>query len=316
MTRTTLLALASVLLGCRGEDVAAPEETPSETPVETPDRGSLRIIQLDLPGRSIGESALILTPTGQSVLIDVGSSLHASAVREVLAAEGVERVDLVVLTHEDFDHVGGFAGLFEGADALAYGAVLRQGDAVPFSMDLGGGTLDIFLADGRLATVDGVVNLWDEVTLDDSDNPRSLAGVVTWGDFQYLFAGDLTGGGKDTPDVESAVARRASVLPMVPANGVDVMHVSHHGISSSTNEAWTAWLRPTVAVVGANRVYLDAPSPEVLSSLAPYVQRVWVTETGLLGNTDERTRVANGPVEIVVGPDGNYTVQGESYAVR
>ncbi|MCB9678150.1 MAG: hypothetical protein H6737_23820 [Alphaproteobacteria bacterium] len=275
--------------------LAACTTTPSLAPHA---EGSLTIVQLDLRGAP-GEAALVVGPDGTSALIDVGAPRHVDTVRGALDAFGIDQPDHVLLTHDDRDHVGGFEG---------YTAQPVRWDTaeLPVALDLGGPVLTVFLADGRLATSSGVETL--PVDLEGEDNARSLAGVVTWGTFEYVFAGDLTGGGKGTPDVEGAVAARAADIPWIPAGGVDAMHVNHHGISSSTSAAWATWLRPDHAIVGANGFYLDAPSEECLAAL-PAHTRVWVTEDGSLGNTDARTTVKHGDVVLTVDAAGGVQVE-------
>ncbi len=182
--------------------------------------GGLRIEQLHLPGPSIGEATLVTSPDGTTLLIDVGNDGH----RDVVPDD----VDLVLVTHDDEDHRGGL-------EEVAFGELIDDLG----TWDLGGeATLEVWLADGRLAVEGDVVELRDEVPDldDDGDNPRSLGGTVAYGDFVYVFAGDLTGGGKGTPDVESAVAARGDEL--IAPGSADVVHLNHHGIRSSTNEVW------------------------------------------------------------------------------
>ena len=219
-------------------------------------------------------------PDGSLLLIDVGAGPHDGLVR---AAAGGP-VDLLLVTHDDVDHVGGLDDL---GDVVGEAEVIDDVGV----WDLGGGaTLRVFLADGVLALQDGDVDLRDEVPgLDASDNARSLAGVIEYGDFVYLFAGDLTGGGKDTPDVESAVAARGDLL--LEPGDADVLHLSHHGIRSSTNAAWVDWLLPDdgsdrSAVVGANGGYLSAPAPEVVERVAPRLGdgHVHLTAAGALAD--------------------------------
>jgi beta-lactamase superfamily II metal-dependent hydrolase len=257
----------------------------------------LTITQLHLTQGSMGEATLVRGPDGTTVLIDVGNDAHHS---QIVEAVGGTHVDHIVVTHEHADHADGLAELT--SDTLT----TWETRALPVTLPLGeGAELVVFLADGRLATATGTVDLWDSLGDPGSEgNPRSVAGVIRWGAFSYLFAGDLTGGGKGTLDVESAVAARRTELPWVPEAGVTALHVNHHGISSSTNPTWASWLRPRLAVVGANGRYLDAPSPEALEALAPWVDAVYVTEPGRLGNTDARTCVAHGPVQLQAGAGG------------
>lgn len=272
-------------------------------PCPSPDPGGLLIEQLDLPGPAIGEAALVRAPDGSSLLIDVGNDSHDDEVAEALERHGITALDHVVVTHGDEDHVGGLDELLEAQP----GAEVHRWDTVvlPTELTLGDVSVTLFLADGELATDGGVVTLEPHPA---DDNARSLGGVLTYAGFHYVFAGDLPGGGKGTQDLEGAVVAHAESLPWVRSDGVDVLHVNHHGISSSTSTAWADWLRPTHAVVGANNTYLDAPSEEALAALAPWVDAVWVTEDGSLGDEDERTRVVHGGVLVRVEADGSFEV--------
>lgn len=340
----------AVLAGCTG----APEGTPA------PGGGQLIIEQIGLSGIGLGEAALVVGDDGTSVLIDVGNDGHTDDVRDAMARHGLTAIDWVVLTHFHADHIGAVDALFTGEDAVEVreGIVWRgdvdtgdanrseldevrevlrtvpsvdlcddDGCALPWTVPVGSASLAVFLANGYLGHDEGVDDLGVPLT---EENARSLGGAITLGSFTYVFAGDLTGGGKDTPDVESAVASRAEQLSVVPAHQVDVLHVSHHGISSSTNEAWAEWLLgdgDANAVVGATGTYLDAPSEEALEVLRGRLGagRVWVTETGLLGGGDPLVVDGRGSSVVVEVQEGDSyhigllddgQVIGESFALR
>lgn len=320
-----------LLAGCVA---SAPTVKPATEPtvVDPARQGSLVIEQLNLKRMALGESALIVGD-GTVVLIDVGNEAHAPDIRAALARHGVTHVDFVVLTHYHADHIGGFDKLFADGD-LTFGEVIWRGpvnleDAnirelaevqaragpglcnpvtcdLPYQVQVGPATLTIFLADGVVATEAGPVELMRGMR---DENARSLGGVLTWGAFDFLFAGDLTGGGKGTPDLEGAVV---AARPGLPA--IDVLQMNHHGISSSSSVPWANLLGEgdTNVVVGANNTYLDAPSEEALAAFAPHLGsgHVWVTEDGLLGNRDAKTVVAHGPVTITVEGGERYSIEG------
>ena len=265
----------------------------------------MTIRQLHLPGPPPGEATLITSPDGTTLLIDVGAGPHDDLVRS--AAGGP--VDLLLITHEDVDHVGALDDLVD-----VVGGAERVRDLG--SWDLGGGaSLEVFLADGHLRLPGGDIDLRDSVEdLDASDNARSLGGFVRWGDFVYVFAGDLTGGGKGTPDVETAVASHGADL--LSEGDADVVHLNHHGISSSTNEAWVAWLLPDdgldrAAVVGANRGYLAAPHPDVVERVGPRLGDGYVHVTRAGGLSEEHPSLLEWEADVVLSVwDG-----GAQYAV-
>jgi beta-lactamase superfamily II metal-dependent hydrolase len=81
---------------------------------------------------------------------------------------------------------------------------------------------------------------------DDSngENARSVTAVLAHGSFRMILAGDLTGGGSDTDDVEAFYLPRLPRVSDLDARGVDVLHASHHGRNTSSSAAWIDALLP------------------------------------------------------------------------
>ncbi len=324
--RALLLLLCTGLLAC-----ADPCE-----PVSTDAR--LTWVQLALDG-SIGEAALIVGPTGRTALIDAGNDSHADAVLAAVQRwTGGHRVDVLVATHFHADHIGGLSalapdlevgalisrGLVDLQDANAselegLGALVEAGTehrplcdeagcpGLDEPVDLGGPTIHWLAANARDRQGPLVEGELEE-------NARSVVGVLRWGDFDLLFGGDLTGGGKGTPDVETPLAARAPAS-LWPVDGVEVLQANHHGIRSSTNDAWLdrafagggdrQWL------VGAGPGYAAAPHQDLLDAVAPRLGggRIWASGTGSLAGTHERLTEAEGDVAIIIEANGAYVVR-------
>ena len=94
------------------------------------------------------------------------------------------------------------------------------------------------------------------------ENDRSIAVLIQYGGFDYLWAGDLGGGNIDNActgrftmtqtDVETSIIQAISpggAFPLITAGGIDVLNVNHHGSESSTNMNWMNLSRPAVAII-------------------------------------------------------------------
>jgi beta-lactamase superfamily II metal-dependent hydrolase len=92
------------------------------------------------------------------------------------------------------------------------------------------------------------------------ENDRSIALLIQYGGFDYLWASDLGGGtdsctGRSTAqlNVETSVIQAISpggTFPLISAGGIDLLHVNHHGSASSTNPDYFNLANPAVAIIG------------------------------------------------------------------
>ncbi len=244
-----------------------------------------------------GDALAIRTPAGRWVLVDAGPrderfDAGRSRVVPFLLAHGADRLQLLVLTHPDADHVGGAASVLEAlpvaevadpglpAGRPLYLATLRAArrrgarwsaahEGRQISLD--GVRLDI-LAPGP-AELQGVV---DQGTTADA-NEASVVMALTYGRFRALLMGDAPTG------VEEALLRERS-----EAGGslrADVLKLGHHGSTTSTSPAFLDAVSPRVAVISVGRHNrFGHPAPSVLRRLARRGIRVYRTdEQGALG---------------------------------
>ncbi len=231
-----------------------------------------------------GASALVIGPDGTTVLLDAGrSGKGAARIVPYLAAIGLapaDGLDHTLASHLDADHIGGFDEVFEaGYDvqeanwfngsgetgstidaykAAAAGTTAGAPQAVPLgqTIELGDGARLTVVATGGEVLGSGPVP-----GAAGNENDLSVALLVQYGDFDFIWAGDLGGGDADQActgrstgqaDVETPLALAITpggAAPLLPDEGVDVLHVNHHGSESSTNSAWMNRLRPEVAII-------------------------------------------------------------------
>ncbi|HJW84421.1 MAG TPA: MBL fold metallo-hydrolase, partial [Anaerolineae bacterium] len=94
--------------------LAAPacNPTPTPSPVAPPPGRTLTVAFLDI---GQGDSILIRTPNGSTMLIDGGNSDRdgTEVIIPKLREWGEDRLDVMVATHPDADHIGGLPVVLE-----------------------------------------------------------------------------------------------------------------------------------------------------------------------------------------------------------
>src|SRR5262245_16310608 len=84
-----------------------------EVPTPFVTQGRLQIYALDV---GQGDSGLIVTPEGKSVLIDAGLPQAGDEVVAALRKRHIQSIDLAVATHPNSDHIGGMRGVLENSE--------------------------------------------------------------------------------------------------------------------------------------------------------------------------------------------------------
>lgn len=223
-----------------------------------------------------GAATLIVTPVGESILIDSGyPDNHGRDLDRIIQVcrdvAGLRQIDHAVVSHWHLDHFGNHAALkarfgigtfwdrgipdelqedpeFHNRIA-AYRAAsqnesrsLKAGD----EHELTGGQQPLrvrVLTSGRevvpnVGEPNPHAGLNEPQPEDPSDNAASLSLLFSYGDFRFLTCGDLTW------NVEGQL-----VTPNNPVGTVDLFMVTHHGLPVSNNPAMVLAIDPTVAVM-------------------------------------------------------------------
>ncbi len=232
----------------------------------------LRVTVLDV---GQGDSILIETPAGHRILVDGGPSgdvLMQALGRELAPSD--RRIDLMVLTHGQDDHVTGLVDVLQRFDVrqvlagplpgttAAYRAWRDEVAALglPVHQAVAGEWLDL----GRGAYIDvlGPPEQAIHGTEDDLNNNCIVLRLV-YGDTSFLLTGDLAGAGE------------AALLDSNADLDSTVLKVGHHGSEGSSSRAFLDAVDPGLAVisVGAGNTY-GHPSPSLRLRLAgtPYLR--------------------------------------------
>ncbi len=239
-----------------------------------------------------GDSILIKFPNNQTMLIDAGDEeegeVVTSYVKNFLNKEGLEKLDYLVLTHPDADHIGGAINVLENIeiDTIYRPKVYTSEEAENFlndnimisttqtydrviSLAAEKGCNEIFSSKGiELNLGDCIVEfLSPESDYYTSTNNISAVIMLTYQTKKFLFTGDV-----DATIENTLISQYGNYLK------ADVLKVSHHGSNSSSTEEFLKVVCPQYAVlcVAPNR---DLPSVEVLNRLHDIDSQILTTST-------------------------------------
>lgn len=225
-----------------------------------------------------GDSILVKTPAGQNILIDGGPD---KTVLERLAenlAWWDRKLDLVILTHPDGDHLAGLVDVFKRyrVSRLAYSG---QADPAPAYEEL----LRIVRKKNITATIvdrPQTVDLGRDARLEILYPDRNLAGIAPPNSNDSSIVSRLVYGRRSILLMADAEAEtEKELLKKDRLRPADVLKVSHHGSDTGSGEEFLSEVRPQIAVISAgidNK--FGHPSPRVLKKLERTGARIYRTD--------------------------------------
>ena len=158
--------------------------------------GPVEKAELRFVGTGDDADCAILKSRDSCVMIDTGEAADAPAILRALEEMGVERIDCMILTHPDKDHIGGASAIVE---ALPVERVVcpyyaaenkRYEDLMGRLEDKGIGVL-VPARDRTLTLGDLQVRIFPpQKSYYEKDNDYSLAVLVRHGEVRMFFAGD------------------------------------------------------------------------------------------------------------------------------
>lgn len=233
---------------------------------------------LDVLVLDVGQGqSIILSSGGRRALVDCGSANRwkdsGAAAAQQLLSMGCRRLDWLILTHYDSDHVSGITALLDRlpADVLlaprqaedpalqrqVLAAAKEHETAVCFvdealRLDFGLGTLEVIPSPGQ-----------------GGDNEEGLVILAAAENHRFLITGDM-----------SAASERA-LLEAYPLPEADALAAGHHGSKYSTSQELLDALQPEAVCISAGSNAYGHPAQETLDRLAR--QGCAVYRTDLLG---------------------------------
>ena len=222
-----------------------------------------------------GTCVLLEMPDGQNWLYDAGamgrSQTAGHRISALLWSRGIDRLDMVVLSHADADHYNALPYLLERFDIRVVGMTARMADQLAgdcpdlqAAIDAAHVPIRCFRERDGVVRPDGVeieVLHPPSEGVDGNDNANSLVMIVQYQGEQILLPGDLEGNG-----LERLLASDPRPCSMVMA--------PHHGSVHSDPARFANWSQPEWLIMSTGR---KSKSCEVTAAYRARGAKVWST---------------------------------------
>jgi len=235
--------------------------------------------KLEVSFLNVGQGDAILIESGQKqVLIDSGknSKLILEKLGEKLPFWD-RKIELVIITHPDFDHYGGFGEVFKNYKVEGVIKTNVENDALEWQdlkdkmakenvelIEATAGTVVNFPNGAQLQLIYPLHELENDIK---DKNDASIVTRLKFGENEFLFTGDLSLSGEK------------EILDSGLDISADVLKVGHHGSHSSTSDEFLEKVNPKDAVisVGKGNSY-GHPHKEIIEKLKNKTIRIWRTD--------------------------------------
>lgn len=260
------ICIAVLLSGCTQYQQQNKKEETSQLPLEQ--SKEMKVHFLDV---GQGDSILIQSPNGKNLLVDGSTRSAGKDVIAYLRTHRVEKLDYVVATHPDADHIGGLLSVLNSISiknfidsgkvhtSQTYEKMLQLilDKNIPFIVPEVGETIPL---DDELDIT--VLNVGED---SDDNNEASIVLKIVYGEVSFLLMGDA-----DTY-VEKNILERANVE-------ATVLKAGHHGSDTSSSEKFIEAVKPDVTILsyGKDNSY-GHPDADVKSRLERLSSQIYGT---------------------------------------
>ncbi len=309
-------------------------------------RSTTDIYWADVDG---GAATLIVTPAGESLLVDSGEDkrLHAARIHSLMKEAGLKQIDHFVISHWHADHYGGTHELTKLAPIRHYYAnsplpvsvpddpafpvlmslyrktntgrtlELRPGSTIALRQRAGVPAISLRAVASDRRTIAAPPNAARNPLCNQPAPPPQLDDGENAKSLVLLLEYG-TFRFLDVGDLSWHIEERLA-CPADLVGPVDLYQISHHGLDRSNNPHFVHMLRPRVVVVNNSPVKGAEPRSMKTVLSAPGLEAVWQlyenkrSEPKLNASPTRIANAANGQagnyLKASIQPDGSFSVQ-------
>ncbi|MCR5155952.1 MAG: MBL fold metallo-hydrolase [Butyrivibrio sp.] len=267
-----MLLIMPVLGGCGRQTVAEPATEVTGDVIDAQSTGSDSSLTITALKGGAADS-FVLISENHVVVIDTGLESKADKLVEFLKSQGVSRIDELIITHFDKDHVGGADHIiseFEVGTVYATYHSKESDDVTEYLAALESAGLSETTVTQELSfEADNVIYTIyppQQTSYADSEsNNSSLVVRVNVGENSMLFAGD---------------AEAARINELLETAGLEstILKVPHHGRLDANTEELIAYINPDYAIITSSNS--EPEDQEVLDMLAAGGVQTYLTRDG------------------------------------
>lgn len=220
--------------------------------------------------------AILLMSEGKTLLVDTGEDEDGEEVLEYLSDKNINKIDVMLLSHFDKDHVGGADKIIEGIEV---GTVYQpdypkdSGQYKEYTQSVKERGINTVAPTDELSFTLGGMEIFIYPSLKDyyeEENDYSLAATVVHGNNRFFFTGDA-----ESQRMEELIENEEGLEGGLAH---DFLKVPHHGRQDEMLKDFISRVVPSVAVITCSAK--NPPDEEVLEFLEESGISVYLTMNG------------------------------------
>lgn len=195
-----------------------------------------------------------------TILIDTGKNEYKikNEVIPYLKSIGIKKIDYLIITHGDLDHIGGSITLINNFQVK--NVILNKGTFTDIEKELiknlNKKKIPYQININKINLSNHTIYLLNN-TKYNNENDNSIITYFTYQKYKFLYMGD------------ASITTEDNLLENYNLNNISILKVGHHGSNTSSSKDFISQINPSISLisVGKNNIY-HHPNKEVINNLS------------------------------------------------